>query len=88
MIGALFVAFVAWAAFAEVDEIARGDGQVIPASKTQIIQASEPGVVQEIAVKIGQMVRKGDLIIRLDNTTERLQPRRAAGQSACAEVRV
>ncbi|BCG82571.1 HlyD family type I secretion periplasmic adaptor subunit [Mesorhizobium sp. 113-3-3] len=59
---------VAWASFAEVDEIARGDGKVIPASKTQIIQASEPGVVQEIAVKIGQIVKKNDLIIRLDNT--------------------
>lgn len=59
---------VAWASFAEVDEIARGDGKVIPASKTQIIQASEPGVVQEIAVKIGQVVKKNDLIIRLDNT--------------------
>ncbi|RWK07336.1 HlyD family type I secretion periplasmic adaptor subunit [Mesorhizobium sp.] len=68
IVGALFVAFTAWASFAEVDEIARGDGKVIPASKTQIIQASEAGVVQEIAVKIGQTVRKNDLIIRLDNT--------------------
>ncbi|TPM37592.1 HlyD family type I secretion periplasmic adaptor subunit [Mesorhizobium sp. B2-3-4] len=68
IIAALFVAFVAWASFAEVDEIARGDGKVIPASKTQVIQASEPGVVQEIAVKVGQVVRKNDLIIRLDNT--------------------
>lgn len=68
IIGALFVVFVAWAAFAEVDEIARGDGKVIPASKTQIIQASEAGVVQEIAVTIGQVVKKNDLIIRLDNT--------------------
>ncbi|TIS63230.1 MAG: HlyD family type I secretion periplasmic adaptor subunit [Mesorhizobium sp.] len=68
IIGALFVAFTAWASFAEVDEIARGDGKVIPASKTQIIQATEAGVVQEIAVKIGQTVRKNDLIIRLDNS--------------------
>ncbi|TPL73990.1 HlyD family type I secretion periplasmic adaptor subunit [Mesorhizobium sp. B2-3-13] len=68
IIAALFVAFVAWSSFAEVDEIARGDGKVIPASKTQVIQASEPGVVQEIAVKVGQVVRKNDLIIRLDNT--------------------
>jgi adhesin transport system membrane fusion protein len=68
IIGALFASSVAWASFAEVDEIARGDGKIIPASKTQIIQASEPGVVQEIAVKIGQIVKKNDLIIRLDNT--------------------
>ena len=68
IIGALFVSSVAWASFAEVDEIARGEGKVIPASKTQIIQSSEPGVVQEIAVTIGQVVKKNDLIIRLDNT--------------------
>jgi len=68
IIAALFVAFTAWASFAEVDEIARGEGKVIPASKTQIIQASEAGVVQEIAVQIGQTVKKNDLIIRLDNS--------------------
>ena len=68
IIGALFVAFVVWASYAEVDEIARGDGKVIPASKTQILQASEAGVVQDIAVKIGQVVKKDDLIIQLDNT--------------------
>ncbi|MBB6353897.1 adhesin transport system membrane fusion protein [Aminobacter aganoensis] len=62
------MAFVAWASFAEVDEIARGEGKVIPASKTQIVQASEAGVVQEIAVKVGQVVKKNDLIVRLDNT--------------------
>lgn len=68
IVGALFVAFFVWSSYAEVDEIARGDGKVIPASKTQIIQASEAGVVQEIAVKVGQIVKKNDLIIRLDNT--------------------
>ena len=68
LIALLLVAFVSWSSFAEVDEIARGEGKVIPASKTQIIQASEAGVVQEIAVKIGQTVKKDDLLIRLDNT--------------------
>lgn len=67
-IAALIVFFLIWAAIAEVDEIARGEGKVIPISKTQVIQASEPGVVQEIAVKVGQIVKRGDLIVRLDDT--------------------
>jgi adhesin transport system membrane fusion protein len=67
-VAALIVFFLIWAAIAEVDEIARGEGKVIPVSKTQIIQASEPGVVQEIAVRVGQIVKKGDLIVRLDDT--------------------
>lgn len=65
----LIGSFVGWAAMAKIDEIARGDGRVIPVSKTQVIQASEPGVVQEIAVQIGQIVRKGQLLMRLDDTT-------------------
>lgn len=66
----LFIAcFFAWAAIARIDEIARGNGKVIPSTKTQVIQASEPGVVLEIAVRLGQVVHKGDLMVRLDDTT-------------------
>lgn len=60
--------FVGWAAITQVDEIARGQGKIIPVSRTQLIQASEASVVQEIAVKTGQIVKKGDLIVRLDDT--------------------
>lgn len=88
IIGALFVAFVAWASFAEVDEIARGDGKVIPASKTQIIQASEAGVVQEIAVTIGQVVKKNDLIIRLDNTLNTSSLGEQQAKARALEVRI
>jgi len=88
IIGALVVAFPAWASFAEVDEVARGDGKVIPASKTQIIQATEAGVVQEIAVKIGQTVKKNDLIIRLDNSgnTSSLGEEKAKARALQARV--
>lgn len=61
--------FVAWAWFTEIDEIARGEGKVIPVSKTQIIQSSEPGIVRQIAVKLGQVVRKDQLLIQIENTT-------------------
>ncbi|WP_432288646.1 biotin/lipoyl-binding protein (plasmid) [Aminobacter sp. BA135] len=88
IIAALFAAFVVWASFAEIDEIARGEGKVIPASKTQIVQASEAGVVQEIAVKIGQVVKKNDLIIRLDNTlnTSSLGEQQAKARTLSARI--
>lgn len=69
LVGAFIVIFLAWAAIAEIDEIARGEGKVIPVSKTQIIQSSEAGVVETIAVQVGQVVRKGELIVQLNNTT-------------------
>jgi len=69
LVALVIASFVAWAAIADINEIARGEGKVIPVSKTQIIQSSEPGVVQQIAVVLGQVVRKGQLLVQLDNTT-------------------
>ncbi|MCL6707848.1 HlyD family type I secretion periplasmic adaptor subunit [Pseudomonas sp. R2.Fl] len=69
LVALCITSFVVWASFTEVDEIARGEGKVIPVSKTQIIQSSEPGVVRQIAVKLGQVVHKGQLLIQIENTT-------------------
>ena len=66
---AMFGIFSVWAAHTEIDEISRGDGRVIPASRTQSIQATEPGVIKDILVKPGQVVKQGQLIVRLDDTT-------------------
>lgn len=67
-VGVLFLFLLIWAAFAEVNEVTRGEGKVIPSKKMQSIQSSEPGVVEQILVRQGQRVSKGDLLIRLDNT--------------------
>src|SRR3546814_3578212 len=58
-----------WASIARVDEVSRGQGRVIPSSKVQIIQSSEPSTIREILVRSGQTVKKGQLLVRLDNTT-------------------
>lgn len=68
LICGLIAAFLIWASSAQLEEIARGTGRVIPVSKTQIIQSSEPGIVQEILVQVGQTVKKGDMLLRLDDT--------------------
>ncbi len=65
---ALLAAAVGWAALAEIDEVTRGDGRVIPALKTQVAQSSEAATVSEILVRLGQRVVKGDLLMRLDKT--------------------
>lgn len=60
--------FFSWASFARVDEMTRGQGRVIPSSKAQIVQSSEPASIQNIVVRPGQAVRKGQLLVRLDDT--------------------
>lgn len=59
---------ILWAAFAPLDEVARGEGKVIPSSQLQIIQSFDGGVVQEVLVREGQVVEKGDLLLRIDPT--------------------
>ena len=51
---ALFAIFLLWASLAQVDEVTRGQGKVIPSSKLQVITASEPATVSLILVKSGQ----------------------------------
>ncbi len=69
---AMFV-FVSWASFAKVDEVTRGQGRVIPSSKAQVVQAAEPATIREIVVRPGQAVRKGQLLVRLDDTESAAQ---------------
>ncbi|MCZ8102454.1 MAG: HlyD family type I secretion periplasmic adaptor subunit [Burkholderiales bacterium] len=85
---ALFVFLVGWAAFAEVDEVTRGEGKVIPSKKTQTIQSAEPGVVEEILVRLGQHVRQGDILVRLDNTinTSNLGEVEAKARTLAAQI--
>lgn len=60
---------VIWAGWAEVDELSRAAGRVIPSGKTQVVQSAEAGVITEILVRAGQQVKKGQQLIRLDDTT-------------------
>jgi adhesin transport system membrane fusion protein len=45
-----------------------GEGKAIPSSKVQVIQNLEGGIVTEIFVREGQIVNKGDTLLRLDDT--------------------
>jgi adhesin transport system membrane fusion protein len=62
-----FAFFLIWASLAQVDEVTRGEGKVIPSSKVQTITAADPATVSEILVRSGQRVHKGQLLVRLDN---------------------
>jgi len=63
-----FVIFILWASFAELDEVSRATGRVVPSKQTQIIQNLEGGIVKEILVKQGDVVKAGDVLVKLDRT--------------------
>lgn len=63
---ALVVCFVLWAALFQVDILATGSGKVVPVSNVQQLQPLEAGVVSEILVREGEIVKKGQLLLKLN----------------------
>lgn len=66
--GVIFL-FIIWAQFATLDEVTKGEGQVIASSRTQVIQSLEGGIVSEILIQEGQMVNKDQILLKIDNVT-------------------
>ncbi|AHF68648.1 HlyD family type I secretion periplasmic adaptor subunit [Pseudomonas cichorii] len=65
---ALILTALIWAHYAVLQEVTTGEGKAIPSSKVQVIQNLEGGIVTEIFVREGQVVNKGDTLLRLDDT--------------------
>lgn len=60
---------VLFAYFAFMDIVVTTQGRVIPSGKSKVIQPLEAGIVKAIAVKDGQKVKAGDVLVELDPTT-------------------
>ncbi len=63
-----FGGFGTWAALASLDSAAIAPGVVVVESDRKSIQHLEGGLVREILVRNGDIVARGDLLIRLENT--------------------
>jgi membrane fusion protein, adhesin transport system len=63
------VVAVAWASWATVDEVTRGEGRVIPSRHVQIVQNLEGGIVADILAREGDIVERGEPLLRIDNVT-------------------
>lgn len=55
-----------WANYAKLDEITRGSGKTIPSSYIQIVQNLEGGILSDILVKEGDLVDKGQPLLKLN----------------------
>ena len=88
MVAVLVVVLVVWAAYAEIDTVTKGEARVIPTRQVQIIQSVDGGVVEEIAIKEGDVVQIGQLLLRIDRTrfTSNLQESRVSQSALEAKI--
>ena len=59
--------FILWASLTQIDEITRGSGKVVPSGENKVVQNLEGGIVKEIYVKVGDSVKKGEPLLKIDN---------------------
>lgn len=65
-ISVFLAALIAWSFWAELEQVSRAPGQVIPTGRVQLIQSSDGGVIADIKVREGDHVKKGQLLVALD----------------------
>jgi len=63
-----FAWLIFWASQAEVDELTRGEGKIIPSHQLQVVQNLEGGIISEILVSEGDIVKKDQVILKINNT--------------------
>jgi len=80
--------FLLWASLAQVDEVTRGEGKVIPSSKLQVITAADAATVSELLVRSGQRVHKGELLARLDSPENTSQVGQLEAETQSLQSRV
>ena len=71
------VVFLIWSLFAELEQISRAPGQVIPTGRVQLVQSSDGGVISEILVREGDTVQAGQVVARIDPSEFQARVRQA-----------
>lgn len=65
---AFFLVSLGWAIIGRIDQVATATGQIVPATRIQLIQPIENGIVRAIHVRDGEHVRAGAPLVDLDPT--------------------
>jgi len=61
-----FITLLTWMYFAQIDQLIRGTGRVIPSKKIQTIQNLEGGIISKVWVKEGDIVQIDDVLVELE----------------------
>ena len=57
-----------WAAFSEVERVVIAQGQLVNPLPNIVVQPIDTSIIQKIEVRVGQVVRKGEVLATLDPT--------------------
>ncbi|PZU21372.1 MAG: hemolysin secretion protein D [Stenotrophomonas sp.] len=59
---------ITWAHFARVEEITKGEAKIVSRSREQIIQSLEGGILAQMSAQEGDVVERGQVLLKIDPT--------------------
>ena len=83
----ILLSFFIWAMNMNIDEIAVAPGEIVPTGKVQNVQHLDGGIIKEILVKDGDMVRKDEVLMLLDPFLDQSQYDYAESESKELELK-
>ncbi|MEP3244252.1 MAG: HlyD family type I secretion periplasmic adaptor subunit [Sneathiella sp.] len=83
----ILLLFIVWAQFAVIDEVAVSSGEVIPSGSVQSIQHIDGGLISDIAIEEGEIVEKGQTLIRFDPTDALAELKQLSTQLAISTLK-
>jgi len=84
---ALIFILLVWAGFSNVDEMTHGEGQVVPTSEIQVVQSLEGGVLQDLMVSEGEMVKKGQILLKISDVASASEERGTEAKKASLQAK-
>ena len=86
-VASLVGAFFVWAGTSEIEEITRGGGKVVPTQEIQVVQSLEGGILTELFVTEGQQVKKGDVLLKINDVAFSSEERGAEARSLALKAK-
>ena len=82
------IILIVWASFAKIDQVTRATATVIASARTQEIQASEGGVLTDLAVVEGEEVKAGQLLVVLEEERAKAAVDNSASKTAALKAKL
>ncbi|QZH75020.1 MAG: HlyD family efflux transporter periplasmic adaptor subunit [Erythrobacter sp.] len=82
------VGLIAWSQWAQLDQVTRAPGRVVPFARVQVVQSEEGGAIARILVREGDRVTAGQLLVELDTVQLVAGAEEARGRVAALESRM
>jgi hemolysin D len=88
VVSILILLLIVWAAVGQLDIIASAEGKLTTKTLVKIVQPSEAGVIKELAVEEGDIVKAGQLLAKLDTTLAKADKTSVASDLAAQQMQM